>query len=69
MRHASMAAAAEESNLAQEVFLPIPADPLRPRHVVVVVGSDAVKMKFDAMYRAAGFAAPAEGRDKLGAED
>jgi hypothetical protein len=60
-----MAAAAEESNLAQEVFLPIPADPLRPRHEVVGVRADTVKMKFEEMRRAAGIATTAECQNKF----
>lgn len=57
MRHQPMTAAAEESNLAQEVFSPVPPDPLRPRHRVVVVSTDAIKMKFEEM-RAAAMGAP-----------
>lgn len=60
MRHESMASAAEESDLTQEVFLPIPPDALRPRHEVVVVSADAVKMKFEAMRAAADGATTAE---------
>jgi hypothetical protein len=55
-----MTVAAEESDLAQEVFLPIPADTLRPRHEVVIVSAEAVKMKFEAMRRAANSTAAAK---------
>lgn len=60
MRHQKMTAAAEQSDVAQEVFLPVPTDPFRPRHKVVVISADAVKMKFEAMRRAAGVATPAK---------
>jgi hypothetical protein len=51
-----MASAAEESDLTQEVFLPVPADPLRPGHAVMTITDEAAKVKFQAMRVAAGIA-------------
>jgi hypothetical protein len=64
MRHQSMATAAQESDLAQEVFLPIPANALRPVHSVVVISAAAMKMKFEELRRAAGLAGTTEVKDK-----
>jgi hypothetical protein len=59
-RDAAMAIAAQQSDEAQEVLLPIPADTLRPRHKVMVISADAMKMKFEEMRRAAGLTTPAQ---------
>lgn len=67
-RDALMASAAEQSDLAQEVFLPIPANALRPRHKVVVVAMKPSKVKFESLARAAGFADMAELRDQCSAK-
>ena len=61
MRHATMAAAAEESDLAQEVFLPIPTDSLRPAHPVMILRTDPPEIKFEKIRRTAELAAAAQG--------
>jgi hypothetical protein len=56
MRHQKMAAAAKESDLTQEVFLPVPTDAFRPSHSVMTITDEAAKVKFQAMRVAAGIA-------------
>lgn len=51
-----MASAAEESDLTQEVLLPVPPNAFRPSHSVVPVTDEAAKVKFQAMRVAAGIA-------------
>ena len=68
MRHQTMTVATKESDLAQEVFGPIPPHTLRPGHEVVVVSLESAKMKFEEMRRAASLAAAAESLDKFRAQ-
>jgi hypothetical protein len=65
MRHQKMAAAAEESDLTQEVFLPVPTDPLRPCHAVMTITDESAKVKFQAMRVAAGIAFDPEGSNQF----
>ena len=56
-----MAAAAEESDLTQEVFLPIPPNSLRPAHPVMILASDPPEIKFQKIRLTAELAAAAQG--------
>lgn len=46
MSHDGMTTAAQKHKLATEVSSPIPPNPLRPRHMVVVLRMLAAKVKF-----------------------